>query len=123
MEKFLKKGYLEKDRSGIIMVAEGGETGRSIKIAERVAKEHPNLDVRVSILGHIQRGGTPTAKDRISATKMGIAAIDALLNDQQSIMIGLVNNDRIVHVPFSKAVKLYHAIDQDLLEILKVINI
>lgn len=123
MEKFLKKGYKEKDRSGIVIVAEGGEPGRTIKIAERVAKEYPNLDVRVSILGHIQRGGTPTAKDRIAATKMGVAAIDALLDDQQSIMIGLVKNDRIVHVPFSKAVKLDHSIDNDLLEILRVINI
>jgi 6-phosphofructokinase 1 len=54
---------------------------------------------------------------------MGVAAIDALLDDQQSIMIGLVKNDRIVHVPFSKAVKLDHSIDQDLLDILRVINI
>lgn len=123
MEKFLKKGYKEKDRSGIIIVAEGGETGRTIKIAERVAKEHPNLDVRVSILGHIQRGGTPSAKDRIAATKMGVAAIDALLDDQQSIMIGMVKNNRIVHVPFGKAVKLDHSIDKDLLDILRVINI
>ncbi len=123
MEKFLKKGYKEKDRSGIIIVAEGGETGRSIKIAERVSREHPYLDVRVSILGHIQRGGTPTAKDRIAATKMGVAAIDALLDDQQSIMIGLVKNDLIAHVPFSKAVNLEHRIDTDLLDILRVINI
>lgn len=123
MEKFLRKGYKEKDRSGIIIVAEGGETGRSIKIAEKVAKEYPFLDVRVSILGHIQRGGTPSAKDRIAATKMGVSAIEALLDDQQSIMIGLVKNDRIVHVPFSKAVKLDHSIDKDLLDILRVINI
>ncbi len=123
LEKFLKKGYKEKDRSGIVIVAEGGQTGRVITLAEKVEKEHKNLDVRVSILGHIQRGGNPTAKDRIAATKMGVAAVDALLDDQQSIMIGLVENDRIVHVPFNKAVKLNHSIDEDLLEIQRIINI
>jgi 6-phosphofructokinase 1 len=123
MVSFLKKGYKEKDRSGIIIVAEAGETGRSIKIAEKVARDYPYLDVRVSILGHIQRGGTPTAKDRIAATKMGVAAIDALLDDQQSIMIGLIKNDVIVHVPFNKAVKLEHHIDTGLIDILHLINI
>lgn len=122
MEKFLKKGYKEKDRSGIIIVAEGGEPGRSIKLAQKVGAEYPHLDVRVSILGHIQRGGSPTAKDRIAATKMGVAAVDALLDDQQSIMIGLIKNDQITHVPFSKAVKLDHSIDKDLLAIQKVVN-
>ncbi len=123
LKKFLEKGYKEKDSSGLVIVAEGGQTGRSIAISEKVAKEHPNLDVRVSILGHIQRGGNPTAKDRIAATKMGVAAVDALLDDQKSIMIGLVKNDKIVHVPFNKAVKLNHSIDEDLLEIQKIINI
>ena len=123
LEKFLNKGYKEKDRSGIVIVAEGGQTGRVITLAEKVEKEHENLDVRVSILGHIQRGGNPTAKDRIAATKMGVAAIDALLDDQQSIMIGLIKNDKIVHVPFNKAVKLNHSIDEDLLDIQRIINI
>ena len=123
MARFLKKGYKEKDRSGIIIVAEGGEPGRAIKIAKKVEEEYPYLDVRVSILGHIQRGGTPSARDRIAATKMGVAAIDALIDDQKSIMIGLVKNDKIAHVPFNKAVKLNHSIDEDLLNIQRVINI
>ena len=122
MEKFLKKGYKEKDRSGIIIVAEGGEPGRSIKIAKKVEEEYPNLDVRVSILGHVQRGGSPTAMDRIASTRMGVAAIDALLDNQQSIMIGLMNNNEIVHVPFNKAVNLDHSIDKELLAIQKIIN-
>ena len=69
LDQFLKKGYKEKDRSGIVIVAEGGETGRVIKIAKAVEDSYPNLDVRVSILGHIQRGGKPSARDRIAATK------------------------------------------------------
>jgi len=122
LKKFLNKGYKNKETSGIVMVAEGDEAGGALKIAEEVRKEHPDLDVRVSILGHIQRGGSPTAKERVNATKMGVAAIDALLDDQKSIMIGL-DNEKIVHVPFNKAVKLNHSIDTNLLEIQKLLNI
>lgn len=122
LKKFLNKGYKNKETSGIVMVAEGDEAGGALKIAEKVRKEHPDLDVRVSILGHIQRGGSPTAKDRVNATKMGVAAIEALLDDQKSIMIGL-NNEKIVHVPFNKAVKMNHSIDINLLEIQKLLNI
>lgn len=122
LKKFLSKGYKNKETSGIVMVAEGDEAGGALKIAEDVRKEHPDLDVRVSILGHIQRGGRPTAKERVNATKMGVAAVDALLDDQKSIMIGL-DNDKIVHVPFNKAVKLNHSIDTGLMDIQKLINI
>lgn len=121
LKKFLNKGYKSKETSGIVMVAEGDEAGGALKIAEDVRKEHPDLDVRVSILGHIQRGGRPTAKDRVNATKMGVAAVDALLDDQKSIMIGL-DNEKIVHVPFNKAVKLNHSIDTNLLDIHKLLN-
>ena len=122
LEKFLSEGYKKKESSGIIMVAEGEEAVGAIKVAEEVRKAHPDLDVRVSILGHIQRGGSPTAKDRVNATKMGVAAIDALLDDQKSIMIGL-DNEKIVHVPFGKAVKAHNPIDTHLLDIQKLINI
>ena len=121
LKKFINKGYKNKETSGIVMVAEGDEAGGALKIAEQVRRDHPDLDVRVSILGHIQRGGRPTAKDRVNATKMGVAAVDALLDDQKSIMIGL-NNEKIVHVPFNKAVKLNHSIDTNLLDIQKLLN-
>jgi 6-phosphofructokinase 1 len=122
LKKFLDKGYKNKETSGIVMVAEGDEAGGAMKLAEEVRISHPDLDVRVSILGHIQRGGSPTAKDRVNATKMGVAAIDALIDDQKSIMIGL-DNEKIVHVPFNKAVKLNHTIDTNLLDIQKLLNI
>ncbi len=122
LKRFLNKGYKNKETSGIVMVAEGDEAGGALKIAEEVRKTHPDLDVRVSILGHIQRGGRPTAKDRVNATKMGVAAVDALIDDQKSIMIGL-DNEKIVHVPFNKAVKLNHSIDTNLLDIQKLLNI
>lgn len=122
LKRFLDKGYKTKERSGIVMVAEGDEPGGALKLAEKVRREHPDLDVRVSILGHIQRGGSPTANDRVNATRMGVAAVDALLDDQKSIMIGL-DNGKIVQVPFNKAVKLNHSIDCELLDIQKMLNI
>ena len=121
MQRFLTKGFKNKKRSGIVMIAEGDRAGGAFKIAEKVQKEYPEIDVRVSILGHMQRGGSPSAVDRVAATQMGVAAVEALLDDQKSIMIGL-KNDKIVHVPFVKVVKLNHDIDEDLLHVQKVIN-
>jgi len=103
------------------MVAEGDSAGGAFKIAEKVQKEHPEIDVRVSILGHMQRGGNPSATDRVAATQMGVAAVEALLEDQKSIMVGL-KNEQIVHVPLLKVVKMNRGIDEELLKIQQVIN-
>lgn len=121
LDKFISKGYKNKETSGIIIVAEGDETGGAMQIAANIQKEYPEIEVRISILGHIQRGGRPSARDRINATKMGVAAIDALIDDQKSTMIGL-NSDKIVLVPFNKAVKQYHEIDKTLIEIQQLLN-
>ena len=91
-------------------------------LAERVRKEYPQYDVRVTILGHLQRGGSPTAMDRILASRMGAAAIDALLEGQRNIMIG-DDDERIVYVPFSKAIRQNKPIDRDLLETLKRLSL
>lgn len=118
---FLNHEYKSKKHSGIIMVAEGDSAGGAFRLAEKVTKEHPEIDVRVSILGHIQRGGNPSAKDRIAATQMGVAAVEALLDDQKSIMIGL-SNEEIVHVPLSKVVKQHRNINNEFIRIQHVIN-
>ena len=78
--------------------------------------------MRVVILGHIQRGGSPTAVDRILASRMGAAAIDALLEEQRNLMIGVVN-DKIVYVPFTKAIKDDKPIDLKLLQVLRQLSI
>lgn len=109
-----------QNKSSIIFVAEGHTEGNTYEIAERVGKAFPNLDLRVTILGHIQRGGSPTAYDRVTASRMGVAAVEALLDDQKSIMIGLVNGE-IVHVPLSKTVKLHKEVSQSLLEVAKIL--
>ena len=72
--------------------------------ADRVKREYPGYDVRVSILGHLQRGGAPSANDRILASRLGEAAIQALMEDQHNIMVGIHNNE-IVYVPFDQAIK------------------
>ena len=109
-----------QDRSSIIIVAEGGREGNVIEIANQVRKEFPQLDVRVSILGHIQRGGSPTVYDRVTASRLGVAAVDALLDDQRSIMVGISNNN-IVHVPMNKTVKLHKNVSKGLLDIIDIL--
>jgi 6-phosphofructokinase 1 len=110
-----------KNKSSIILVAEGLEEGSTMEIAEILKPEFPQFDMRVSILGHIQRGGAPSAKDRVIASRMGAAAVEALLDNQKCIMIGL-ENDEIVQVSLNKTVKMHKAIDQDLINLAEGIS-
>ena len=118
----ISSGFRKSKNSSLVLVTEGDITGGAMAMAERVKKEYPQYDVRVTILGHVQRGGSPTASDRILASRMGAAAIDALIDDQRNVMIG-IENDKIVYVPFSKAIKKNKIIPQDLLNTLKVLSI
>lgn len=122
LEELIKNGFRKSKNSSIVLVAESPVTGGAIGLSERVKKEYPQYDVRVSILGHLQRGGSPTACDRILASRMGAAAVDALLEDQRNVMIG-ISNDEIVYVPFSKAIKNDKPINRDLLETLRRLSI
>ena len=97
-------------------------TGGAMHYAERVKNEYPQYDVRVTILGHLQRGGSPTAHDRILASRLGAAAIDAIMEDQRNVMIG-IEHDEIVYVPFSKAIKNDKPIKRDLVTVLKELSI
>jgi 6-phosphofructokinase 1 len=122
LEELIKNGFRKTKNSSIVLVAESEITGGAMGMAERVKKEYPQYDVRVTILGHIQRGGSPTASDRILASRMGAAAIDALMEDQRNVMMG-VQDDKIVYVPFSKAVKKDKPINRDLLNTLRILSI
>ncbi len=122
LENFLQTGFSKKKTSSIVLVAEGDEIGGAIKIAEKVGKDHPEYDVRVTILGHIQRGGSPSAFDRVIASRMGVSAVEALLDNQQDVMIGLSNN-KVVHTPFANALKNKKALNPQLLEITKILSI
>jgi len=122
LEELIKNGFRKSKNSSIVIVAESEVTGGANGLAERMRKEHPEYDVRVTILGHIQRGGSPTAYDRILASRMGVAAVDALLDEQRSIMVGIVN-DEIVHVPFTKAIKDDKPVNENLLGVLQILSI
>ena len=122
LEELIKNGFRKSKNSSIVIVAESDITGGAQGLAERMHVEHPEYDVRVTILGHIQRGGSPSAYDRILASRMGVAAIDALLDEQRSIMIGIVN-DEIVHIPFTKAIKDDKPVNENLLGVLQILSI
>lgn len=118
----IANGFRKTKNSSIVLVSESEVTGGAMGIAERVRTEYPQFDVRVAILGHIQRGGTPTAQDRILASRMGVAAIDSLLEGQRNVMIG-IDNDQIVYVPFTKAIKKTKLIDEKLIDDLRLLSI
>ena len=113
LEEFIKNGF-RKSKNEL--------TGGAMHYAERVKNEYPQYDVRVTILGHLQRGGSPTAHDRILASRLGAAAIDAIMEDQRNVMIG-IEHDEIVYVPFSKAIKNDKPIKRDLVTVLKELSI
>jgi 6-phosphofructokinase len=122
LEELIKNGFRKSKNSSIVLVAESELTGGAMGMAERVKKEYPEYDVRVTILGHLQRGGSPSATDRILASRMGAAAIEALMEDQRNVMIGVQNNN-IDYVPFSKAIKNEKPINRELLNTLRILSI
>ena len=103
-------------------VAESELTGGAMGVAKRLQESHPEYDVRVSILGHMQRGGSPCAEDRIMASRMGVAAVEALLDGQRNVMIGIVN-DELVHVPFSRAIKDDKSVDPAMVQALAMLSL
>ena len=122
LEEFIKNGFRKSKSSSIVLVAESEITGGAMHYAERVKNEYPQYDVRVTILGHLQRGGSPTAHDRIIASRMGVASIQALMEGQRNVMIG-IENDKIVYVPFDMAIKNDKPIDRELVNVLNELSI
>jgi len=121
LEHFIEKDYDPSKSSGIVIVAEGEKEGGAYGVAEKVAKAHPEYDMRVSVLGHMQRGGSPSAFDRVLASQLGVAAVDALMDDQKSIMVGIMNKE-IVHVPFNKTIKNNKGLNPQLLNLVRVLT-
>ena len=122
LEEYLNSELKSHKNSGIVIVAEGEKHGGAYQIAEKIGKDYPEYDIRVTILGHIQRGGSPTSYDRVVASRLGVASIEALIDGKKSVMVGIVNSD-IVHVPFEKAIKNSEEIPTYLLDINKILSI
>ena len=111
--QFISNGLRRTKSSSIVLFAEGREKDYNImEVADSMRQKFPELDVRVSILGYLQRGGSPTASDRILASRLGVAAIESVLEGQRNIMVGLRNNE-IVYIPFAKAIKDDKPLDKD----------
>lgn len=117
---FIGRGIRKSKNSSIVLVSE--KDGGAMHYAERVRTEYPQYDVRVSILGHLQRGGKPTAFDRILASRLGYASIEALKEGQRNIMVG-IKNDEIVYVPITRAVKMDKPLSRELIDVLDKLSI
>lgn len=119
--EFMQRGIRKSKKSCIVIVSESPKCG-AMYYAERVKKEYPEFDVRVSILGHLQRGGTPSANDRILASITGVGAIQALKQGQRNVMVGVRNNE-VVYTPFIDAVGKKKPIDRTLIRVLDELSI
>ncbi|MEQ9305271.1 MAG: 6-phosphofructokinase, partial [Marinoscillum sp.] len=118
----LKSGRDKQKTSSIVVVAEGGEQGDAHEIAGKVSKVLPELDIRVSTLGHIQRGGSPTSYDRILSSRLGMAAVEGLINGEKNVMVGVVN-DKISFTSFKLAISKAKPINQELMRLVEILSI
>ncbi len=119
MERF-EKGRRDKS-SYIIIVAEGDSSGGAYSVAERIEHEYPGYDTRVSILGHVQRGGSPSCMDRVLASRLGMAAVEALLEGKGGVMAGIIHRD-LVFTPLEKAVKHIREPNPHLIRVLEILS-
>ena len=119
----LKDSKKNGKTSSIVVVAEGDKTGKNVfDLAKKVEQEFPKYEIRVSVLGHMQRGGSPSCFDRVLGTKMGVTAVESLINCESGYMIG-VDNGKIVKTSLKKAIKGETKIDPELIRISRIMNI
>ena len=120
----LVHGLLEKEKRkklvNLVVVAEGDDFGGGNEVAKIIKERLPNADVRVCILGHIQRGGSPSCLDRLIASRMGYSAVECLMEGRHNVMVGIVNN-RMSFTPLEKAVKAKQKINNEWLKIVKIL--
>lgn len=115
----VKRGWKKEHSSLIIIVSEGDETGAA-EVAHQLKHIDETFDIRITILGHVQRGGNPSYADRLLGAKMGVTAVKALLNNETNKMAGIVRNQMIL-TPFENVVK-QHTIDKDMFELMELLT-
>jgi 6-phosphofructokinase 1 len=118
----LDEGGKTNKKSSLVVVAEGSKLGGAMELAEKFSQRNNYFDIKVTILGHLQRGGTPSYFDRVLASKMGVAAVEGLLNGQNDVMVGIRNN-QIVYNSFATTINHHHEIDHEALRIAKILSI
>lgn len=117
----LSEVFRVHQRSSLVVVAEGDETGGALKLAENIKEDFGKYDMRVCILGHIQRGGSPSARDRVLASRLGLAAVEALLEGHTNVMVGIINNE-VKYTPMKNTWSKKKSIDYKLLELSKILS-
>lgn len=118
----LRNDWSQNKTSGIIIVAEGDEFGGAMEVAAKINEMFPQYETRVSILGHIQRGGSPTAFDRVLASGMGFQAVKGLIEGKSGVMVGSLNR-KIEFTPFEQCIKKHQSINLELMEIAEILSI
>ena len=118
----LEKSEQAGKNSSIIVVAEGEELGNAFELAKATEMRFPDYDVRVTVLGHIQRGGNPTCMDRVLASRLGVAGVEGLLEGRTNVMAGLRSN-KVVYTPIEEAIKKHNEIDKELIKVAKILAV
>ena len=118
----LESGWERAKTSSIVVVAEGDEQGDALAIATKVKKRVPDADIKVTTLGHIQRGGAPSAYDRLLSSRLGLGAVEGLINGLQDVMVGVVN-DKMVYTPLKDAITKKKPINPDLMRMVQILSI
>ena len=119
----LQKSKEKGKTSSIVVVSEGDKIGKSVfELADYINENFPYYDIRVSVLGHMQRGGSPSCFDRVLASRLGVAAVEALLDKATGIMVGITNN-QVSKVDLNKAIKMNNDIDKELLKVAEITSI
>jgi 6-phosphofructokinase 1 len=120
--RILDRNWRSSKSFSLVIVAEAGESGRSFQLAEEVSKRLDYYDTKVTVLGHLQRGGNPSCLDRVLAARLGVAAIEGLLDGQSDVMAGVLNN-KIAYTPLEQAISLGRQVDEDLIRIANILAI
>ncbi len=118
----LERGWQRKKSSGIVVVAEGEEEGGAFEVAKKVKEKFNQYDTRVSVIGHMQRGGNPTCQDRVLASRLGLSAVEALLDGKKNLMVGVMHHS-VTYTPFTKATKHNLEISPFLMKLATVLSI
>jgi len=109
--------------SSIVVVAEGEKSGKDVfELAQYVEDTFEDYEVKVSVLGHMQRGGSPTVVDRVLASRLGVAAVEGLLDGKSNVMVGVINN-KVERTPLEKAIKEHNEIDKELLRVADIMSV
>lgn len=118
----LGAGEKTSKKSNLIVVAEGSKIGGANELARKVAERSSYFDIKVTVLGHLQRGGAPTYFDRVLASRMGVAAVEGLMNGENDVMVGVRNNN-VVYNKFDDVMSHNHEIDNESLRLAKILSI